>query len=33
MRPETLKLVQEKTGSTLELTGKGNDFLNVTQIE
>jgi hypothetical protein len=31
MRPETLKLVWERTGNTLELIGIGNDFLNRTQ--
>jgi hypothetical protein len=30
MRPKTLKLVQEGTGNTLELTGIGKDFLNRT---
>jgi hypothetical protein len=27
-----LKLVQERAGNTLELTGTGNDFLNRTQM-
>jgi hypothetical protein len=27
MKPETLKLVQERAGNTLELIGIGNDFL------
>jgi hypothetical protein len=31
IRPETLKLVQERAGNTLELIGIGNDFLNRTQ--
>jgi hypothetical protein len=31
IKPETLKLVQERLGNTLELTGIGNDFLNRTQ--
>jgi hypothetical protein len=31
-RPKTLKLVQERAGNTLELTGMGNDFQNRTQI-
>jgi hypothetical protein len=31
MRPETLKLVQERAGNTLELIGIGNDILNRTQ--
>jgi hypothetical protein len=31
IRPETLKLVQERAGNTLELIGTGNDFLNRTQ--
>jgi hypothetical protein len=31
MRPETLKLVQEGAGNTLELIGVGKDFLNRTQ--
>jgi hypothetical protein len=30
IRPEILKLVQERVGNTLELTGIGNDFLNRT---
>jgi hypothetical protein len=32
IRPETLKLVQEREGNTLELIGISNDFLNRTQI-
>jgi hypothetical protein len=28
MRPETLKLVHERAGNTLEAIGIGNDFLN-----
>jgi hypothetical protein len=32
IRPETLKLLQEKAGNTLELIGKGNDFLSRTQM-
>jgi hypothetical protein len=32
MRPETLKLVQEKAENTLELIGIGNDFLNRRQM-
>jgi hypothetical protein len=28
IRPDTLKLVQEGTGNTLELIGIGKDFLN-----
>jgi hypothetical protein len=31
-RPETLKLVQGRTGNTLELIGIGNNFLNRTQM-
>jgi hypothetical protein len=31
-RPETLKLVQERAGNTLELIGVDNDFLNRTQM-
>jgi hypothetical protein len=31
IRPETLKLVQEGAGHTLELTGTGKDFLNRSQ--
>jgi hypothetical protein len=31
IRPETLKLVQEKAGSTLEAIGIGKDFLSRTQ--
>jgi hypothetical protein len=30
IRPETLKLVQERVGNTLELTGIGKNFLNGT---
>jgi hypothetical protein len=30
IRPETLKLVQERAGNTLELIGIGKDFLNTT---
>jgi hypothetical protein len=32
IRPETLKLVQERVGNTLEATGIGNDFLSRTQM-
>jgi hypothetical protein len=32
IRPETLKLVQEKEGNTLEFIGIDNDFLNKTQM-
>jgi hypothetical protein len=33
IRPETLKLVQERAGNnTLKLIGIGNDFLNKTQM-
>jgi hypothetical protein len=32
IRPETLKLVQERAGNTLELIGISNDFLNRTQM-
>jgi hypothetical protein len=32
MRLETLKLVQERAGNTLELIGIGKDFLNRTQM-
>jgi hypothetical protein len=32
IRPETLKLVQERARNTLELIGTGNDFLNRTQM-
>jgi hypothetical protein len=32
IRPETLKLVQERAGSKLELIGKGNDLQNRTQM-
>jgi hypothetical protein len=28
IRPETLKLAQERAGNTLEATGTGKDFLN-----
>jgi hypothetical protein len=31
IRPKTLKLIQERTGNTLEAIGKGNDFLSRTQ--
>jgi hypothetical protein len=31
IRPEALKLVQERAGNTLELISIGNDFLNRTQ--
>jgi hypothetical protein len=31
IRPETLKLVQERTGNILEVTGIGKDFLSRTQ--
>jgi hypothetical protein len=31
-RPETLKLVQEKAGNTLEVIGMGKDFLNRTPV-
>jgi hypothetical protein len=30
IRPETLKLVQERAGNTLEAIGLGKDFLNRT---
>jgi hypothetical protein len=30
IRPQTLKLVQERVGNTLELIGIGKDFLNGT---
>jgi hypothetical protein len=30
IRPETLKLVQERAGNTLEVIGTGKDFLNRT---
>jgi hypothetical protein len=30
IRPETLKLVQERAGATLEAIGIGKDFLNIT---
>jgi hypothetical protein len=32
IRPETLKLVQEKAGNMLEAIGIGNDFLKKTQM-
>jgi hypothetical protein len=32
IRPETLKLVQERPGNTLEFIGIGNDFLNRSQM-
>jgi hypothetical protein len=32
VRPETLKLVQERAGNTLEAIGTGNDFLYRTQV-
>jgi hypothetical protein len=32
IRPETLKIVQERAGKILELIGIGNDFLNRTQM-
>jgi hypothetical protein len=32
IRPETMKLVQERAGNTLEATDIGNDFLNRTQM-
>jgi hypothetical protein len=31
-RPETLRLVQERAGKTLEAIGIDNDFLNITQM-
>jgi hypothetical protein len=31
MRPETLKLVQDRAGNTLETIGIGKDFLSRTQ--
>jgi hypothetical protein len=31
IRPETLKLVQERAGNTLEAIGISNDFFNRTQ--
>jgi hypothetical protein len=31
IRPETLKLVQERAGNTLEAIGISNDFLSSTQ--
>jgi hypothetical protein len=30
IRPQTLKLIQERVGNTLELIGKGKDFCNGT---
>jgi hypothetical protein len=32
IRPQTLKLVQEKAGNTLKLIGRDNDFLIITQM-
>jgi hypothetical protein len=32
IRPETLKLVQERAGNTLELIGIGKNFLNRTPV-
>jgi hypothetical protein len=32
IKPETLKLVQERAGNTLGLIGKGNEFLSRTQM-
>jgi hypothetical protein len=32
IRPETLKLLQEGAGNTLEVIGIGNDFLNRTPV-
>jgi hypothetical protein len=32
IRPETLKLVQERAGNTLEATGIGKDFLTKTPV-
>jgi hypothetical protein len=32
IRPETLKLVQERTGNALELIGIGNDFPSITKM-
>jgi hypothetical protein len=32
IRPETLKLVQERAGNTLKAISIGNDFLNITQM-
>jgi hypothetical protein len=32
VRPETMKLVQERAGNTLEAIGIGNDFLSRTQV-
>jgi hypothetical protein len=32
IRPETLKLVQERAGHTLEAIGKGKVFLSRTQV-
>jgi hypothetical protein len=31
--PETLNLVEERAGNTVEATGIGNDFLSRTQID
>jgi hypothetical protein len=33
IRPETLKLVQERAGNTLEAMGIGKDFLSRTQMD
>jgi hypothetical protein len=33
IKPETLNLVQERAGNTLELLGIGKDFLNTTQMD
>jgi hypothetical protein len=33
VRPETLKLVQERAGNTLEPLGIGKDFQNRTQVD
>jgi hypothetical protein len=32
IRPEILKIVQERSGNTLEAIGIGKDFLNRTQV-
>jgi hypothetical protein len=32
IRPETLVLIQERAGNTLEAIGTGNDFFNRTQM-
>jgi hypothetical protein len=32
IKPETMKLVQERSGNTLEAIGIGNDFLSRTQV-